>query len=57
MNDFAASELDMAEILTKLEYQLTITIPDFDEERGRLRTVARLSSRVLACYRREHGRF
>ncbi|OGZ43175.1 MAG: hypothetical protein A3J55_02105 [Candidatus Ryanbacteria bacterium RIFCSPHIGHO2_02_FULL_45_17b] len=54
-HDLGAGELDMAEILTNLEYQLTITIPDFDE--GRVRTVDRLTHRILACYRREYGRF
>jgi acyl carrier protein len=55
--DLGASELDMAEILTALEYRLGITIPDRDEVWGRIRTIHRLSWRVLAHCRRQHGRF
>ena len=57
VNDLRASDTDIAEIITYLDAQLGITFPERDEGTHKTRTVERLTKRVLACYRREHGGF
>ena len=55
--DLRASDVDIAEIITLLDAKLRITFPDRDEGTHKTHTVERLTKRVLACYRREHGGF
>lgn len=55
--DLQASDTDVAEILTYLDIKLGIIFPERDEGTRKTRTVASLTKRVLACYRRTHGSF
>lgn len=57
INDLRASDTDIAEIITYLDIRLGITFPECDEGTHKTRTVERLTKRILACYRREHGGF
>ncbi len=57
VNDLRASDTDIAEIITYLDAQLGITFPERDEGTHKTRTIERLTKRVLACYRKEHGGF
>jgi hypothetical protein len=55
-SDLYLLDEDLSEVLTVIERKLHIFVPDKDEWSNKMRTVALFVRRVLACFRKEHGK-